>query len=116
MNDVTARGIMVPHNKIIDTFGPIGPWIIPKDQIPNPRKLALKFRVNGEETQSGSTADMAFDIPMHIRLLTAYCKIYPGDLLATGDIGATGPIKPGDIMEAEVEGIGVLRNPTKLEE
>jgi acylpyruvate hydrolase len=116
MNDVTARGIPVPQNKIIDTFAPVGPWIVPKDQINSPGKLALKFRVNGEEKQHGNTAGMLFPIPMHVRIVSSYCRIYPGDILATGDIGALGPLKPGDVMEAEIEDIGILRNPTKLEE
>ncbi|MBW2307241.1 MAG: fumarylacetoacetate hydrolase family protein [Deltaproteobacteria bacterium] len=116
LNDVTARGIPVPQNKIMDTFAPVGPWIVPKDQISTPGKLALRFRVNGVETQNGNTSEMLFNIPMHVRILTSYCRIHPGDLLATGDIGAPGPLKPGDVMEAEVEEIGVLRNPTKLEE
>lgn len=116
LNDVTARGLPLPQNKIIDTFAPVGPWIVPRDQISNPRKLALKFRVNGKEKQNGNTSEMLFDIPMHIRILTTYCRIYPGDILATGDLGAPEPLRPGDVMEAEVEDIGILRNPTKLEE
>jgi acylpyruvate hydrolase len=115
-NDVTARGIPLPQNKIIDTFAPVGPWIVPKDEIPDPQSLGLKFRLNGEEKQNLNTSEMIFKIPMHVRILSTYCKIEPGDILCTGDVGTLTPLKAGDVMEAEIEDIGVLRNPTRLEE
>ena len=118
LNDVTAGGMTDPEGKSIDTFSPVGPWIVPKDQISNPQKLALKFRLNGEEKQNGSTSELLFPISMHIRIVASYCRINIGDILATGSLGVPKPqpLRPGDIMEAEIEDIGILRNPTKMEE
>jgi 2-keto-4-pentenoate hydratase/2-oxohepta-3-ene-1,7-dioic acid hydratase in catechol pathway len=99
---------------MIDTFCPIGPYIVPKDQVSDPRSLAMKFRLNGIETENSNTSEMGFDIPLLINIVSRYCNLEVGNIIASGEPGCPGPLTPGEIMEAEIEGIGVLRNPTKL--
>jgi 2-keto-4-pentenoate hydratase/2-oxohepta-3-ene-1,7-dioic acid hydratase in catechol pathway len=117
LNDLTLRGRVKESNrKIFDTAAPVGPWIVPKDQIADPLNLRLSFRINGKQVQDGSTSSLLFTIPAIVAEVSKWFTLEPGDVIATGDIGATEPLKPGDVMEAEVEHIGVLRNPVKLEE
>ena len=116
LNDVTMRGRPTPSHKVFDTCAPVGPWIVPKDQIADPQNLRLRLRVNGEQVQDDTTANMIFKIPQMVAEVSKWLTLNPGDIIATGDVGATTHLKPGDVMEAEVEGVGVLRNPVKLEE
>ena len=117
LNDVTLRGrIKEANRKVFDTCAPVGPWIVPKDQIADPQNLKLIFRVNGKLMQNGSTSSCLFTIPAIVAAVSKWHTLNPGDIIATGDVGATEPLKPGDIMEAEVEGIGVLRNFVRLED
>lgn len=117
LNDVTLRGrIKESNRKIFDTSAPVGPWIVPKDQVSDPHNLKLSFRINGKQVQDGSTSSLLFTIPAIVAEVSKWFTLNPGDIIATGDVGATEPLKPGDIMEAEIEHIGVLRNPVKLEE
>lgn len=122
MNDVTARDLQRRHNqwfkgKSLDTFAPMGPWIVHRSAVPNPQKLALSMRINGELRQSSSTASMIFTVARLVSVLSAGMTLEPGDLLATGTpegvaMGMQPPkwLRVGDTMEAEVEGIGTLRN------
>lgn len=122
MNDVTARDLQDRHGqwfkgKSLDTFAPLGPWIVHRSAIPDPQRLRLSMRVNGEIRQQSTTANMIFTVAQLIAVLSAGMTLEPGDLLATGTPegvakGMTPPkwLRPGDVMEAEVEGIGVLRN------
>jgi 2-keto-4-pentenoate hydratase/2-oxohepta-3-ene-1,7-dioic acid hydratase in catechol pathway len=122
MNDVTARDLQRRHNqwfkgKSLDTFAPMGPWIVHRSALPDPQKLALSMRINGEVRQSSTTASMIFSVAQLISTLSAGMTLEPGDLLATGTpegvaMGMQPPkwLQPGDVMEAEIEGIGVLRN------
>ena len=82
----------------------------------DPQNLRLTFRINGRQVQDGNTSNMIASIPAMVAEVSKWVTLNPGDIIATGDVGATEFLKPGDIMEAEVEGIGVLRNPIKLEE
>lgn len=117
LNDVTLRGRVKESNrKIFDTAAPVGPWIVPKDQIADPHNLNLSFRINGKQVQDGATSSLLFTIPAIVAEVSKWFTLEPGDIIATGDIGATEPLKPGDIMEAEIESIGILRNPVKLED
>jgi 2-keto-4-pentenoate hydratase/2-oxohepta-3-ene-1,7-dioic acid hydratase in catechol pathway len=116
LNDVTLRGIPTPTHKIFESSAPVGPWIVPKDQIADPQNLKLIMRINGEQVQEGSTSSMLASIHAMAAHCSKWMTLIPGDILATGDLGSTDPIKPGDIMEVEVEGVGVLRNPVKLED
>lgn len=90
-----------------DTFGPIGPAIVAGLDNGN---LALQTRLNGEVRQSSSTADLLFDIPTIVSYVSRYVTLLPGDLIFTGTPGATSAMKPGDVVEIEIEGVGVLRN------
>jgi 2-keto-4-pentenoate hydratase/2-oxohepta-3-ene-1,7-dioic acid hydratase in catechol pathway len=122
MNDVSARDLQRSHlqwfkGKSLDTFAPMGPVVAHKSLIPNPQSVRLRLRVNGEQRQDASTSDMVFGVAQLIASLSSGMTLEPGDILATGTpegvaMGRTPPpwLQPGDVMEAEVEGIGVLRN------
>jgi len=122
LNDITARDIQKKHTqwfkgKGLDSFAPMGPWIVHKSAVTDPHGLRISLRVNGEIRQAASTADMIFRIDELIEVLSAGMTLEPGDILATGTpsgvaAGFDPPrwLKPGDLVEAEVEGIGVLRN------
>jgi len=119
LNDVTLRQQKDrpdrPARKEFDTSAPVGPWIVPKDQIADPHSLRLSFRINGKQVQDGTTSSLLWPIPAIVAEVSRWLTLNPGDIIATGDVGATQPLKPGDIMAAEIEGIGVLCNPVRLE-
>ena len=120
--DVTARDLQKRHmqwfkGKGLDSFCPMGPWIVHKSAIPDPHKLPIGLKVNGEVRQTGNTGDMVFKIPDLIEVLSAGMTLEPGDILATGTpAGVAAGLDPprwlrvGDVIEAEIDGIGVLRN------
>jgi len=119
--DMTARDLQRTHGqwfkgKSLDTFCPIGPWVVHKSAIANPQELRLICRVNGEVMQDGNTRDMIFDIPTTIAALSNGMTLEPGEIISTGTPSGVGfarvpPffLKPGDRVEGEVEGIGVLQ-------
>lgn len=120
LNDVTARDMQASdiesklpwfRSKSFDTFCPIGPCITLPDEIPDPGSLELSMKVNGEIKQSSNTSEMIFPVPFLISYISSIMTLYPGDIIATGTPEGIGPVFPGDIMEAYVENIGVLRNP-----
>jgi 2-keto-4-pentenoate hydratase/2-oxohepta-3-ene-1,7-dioic acid hydratase in catechol pathway len=128
-NDVTARdwqfklgGGQFCQGKSFDTFCPLGPVLVTKDELPDPGKLRLRTRVNGEVRQDNTTADMIFDVPALIAFLSASKQLFPGTVILTGTprgvgIAAKPPVflQPGDRVEIEIEGIGILSNPVILE-
>ena len=113
-NDVTARDIQQAdgqwtRGKGFDTFCPLGPAI---DTELDPQEgLAITARVNDELRQSGSTSDMVFGVGELVSYISAVMTLLPGDVILTGTPSGVGPVEPGDRMEVEVEGIGVLVNP-----
>jgi 2-keto-4-pentenoate hydratase/2-oxohepta-3-ene-1,7-dioic acid hydratase in catechol pathway len=126
-NDITARDIqrremesgVLPFCKAIDTFCPLGPWIVTPDEIPDPHDLAMELRVNGEPRQESHSSRMSVTIP---EILSHYSALgySAGDVVSTGTVSGVAGfsedaaalyLKPGDVMEAEIEHIGVLRNP-----
>ncbi len=119
--DMTARDLQRKHGqwfkgKSLDTYCPLGPWIIHKSALPDPHHLRLVCRVNGEVMQDGNTRDMIFDIPTMIGELSAGMTLEPGDIVSTGTPSGVGfartpPffLKPGDRVDAEVEGVGTLQ-------
>lgn len=120
LNDVTARelqkkdaGAGLPwfRAKSFDTFCPIGPYIIPAENVPNPQALNLQLTVNDQVRQKGSTADMIFPVTELVSYLSRFCTLQPGDIVATGTPSGVGPIQPGDMMVASIEGFGNLQNP-----
>ena len=126
-NDITARDIqrremrsgVFSFCKGIDTFCPLGPWIVTPDEIPDPHDLAMELRVNGEARQTSHSRNMSVTIP---EILSHYSALgySAGDVVSTGTVSGVAGfsddpaslyLKPGDVMEAEIERIGVLRNP-----
>ena len=102
--------------KGIDGFGPMGPWIVTKDEIDG-SNLRIRCRVNGETRQDSTTADLIFDVPALIEAISKSVTLAPGDVIATGTpegvgIGFDPPrfLQDGDVVEVEIDGIGVLRN------
>jgi len=122
LNDVSARDIQSRHiqyfkGKSIDGYCPMGPWIVTADEIPDPQHLKLCLRVNGVTKQEDTTANMLFDVRSIITILSLGMTLEAGDIIATGTPSGVGfarnpPefLKAGDIMETEIEGIGMLRN------
>lgn len=125
-NDVSARdlnrreGGRFPHDwlsgKCIDTFGPFGPRLVPAAFVPDWRALRLRLWVNGELKQDGLAGEMIHDVPEQIAYLSRTLTLEPGDVIATGTPAGVGQargefLRPGDVVLAEVEGIGRLRNP-----
>ncbi|MDP4156064.1 MAG: fumarylacetoacetate hydrolase family protein [Bacillota bacterium] len=122
INDVTARDLQRKHKqwllgKGLDSFGPMGPYIVTKDQLPDPQNLSLLTKVNGEVRQNSNTELLIFDIPTIIATLSNGITLKPGDIIATGTPKGVGMgfeppkfLKPGDVVEIKIEGIGVLRN------
>lgn len=130
-NDVSARdwqrekslgGGQFARGKSFDTFCPLGPWIVTKDEIPDPNNLAIACRINGQTMQNSNTRDMIYDVPALIASLSSTLTLRPGAVILTGTpegvgMGRTPPVwlKPGDQVEIEVEKIGVLKNPCVAE-
>jgi len=124
-NDVSARdwqirlgGGQFCRGKSFDTFAPLGPAIVTKDEIPNPNALRIRTRVNGEVRQDSNTADMIFDVPTLIEFLSGSTTLLAGTVILTGTPSGVGVamkpqrfLAPGDMVEVEVEKIGVLGNP-----
>jgi 2-keto-4-pentenoate hydratase/2-oxohepta-3-ene-1,7-dioic acid hydratase in catechol pathway len=128
-NDITARDIqrgemrsgVFSFCKAIDTFCPLGPWIVTPDEIPDPHNLAMTLRVNGETRQESHSSRMSVTIPQILSNFSAL-GYTAGDVLSTGTVAGVAGfkseeerallyLKPGDVVEAEIERIGVLRNP-----
>jgi 2-keto-4-pentenoate hydratase/2-oxohepta-3-ene-1,7-dioic acid hydratase in catechol pathway len=126
-NDITARDIQREEmrsgvfclSKSIDTFVPIGPWIVTADEIPDPQDLAMELRVNGQSRQVSHTSRMSVSIP---EIVSHYSPMgySPGDIISTGTVSGVAGfsadaaslyLRPGDVVEAEIERVGVLRNP-----
>jgi 2-keto-4-pentenoate hydratase/2-oxohepta-3-ene-1,7-dioic acid hydratase in catechol pathway len=112
VNDVTARDlqrkdVQFTRGKSFDTFCPVGPWI---DTDVDPANASVTTRLNDEIKQQGNTADMAFPVAFLIRYISEIMTLYPGDLIATGTPAGVSKMKPGDVVEVEVAGIGILRN------
>jgi 2-keto-4-pentenoate hydratase/2-oxohepta-3-ene-1,7-dioic acid hydratase in catechol pathway len=113
VNDVTARDlqrkdVQFTRGKSFDTFCPVGPWI---ETRLDPANTLVTTRVNGEVKQHGRTADMAFSVAFLIRYISRIMTLNPGDLIATGTPAGVSRLKPGDTVEVEVAGIGILSNP-----
>jgi len=132
INDISFRdgmtrgveGTVVGRNlykgKVADTSLPMGPFLVTRDEIPNPYPLKLTLRVNGEVRQDGTTDDMIFRVPELVASASEDNTLLPGDVIATGTCSGVGLytgkyLKDGDLMEAEVENVGVLRNKVRTQ-
>lgn len=135
MNDVSERSLKFGTNrkerdgdkwfdwlngKWFDTFAPMGPCVALKDEIPDPQRLRITLRLNGQTRQDGNTGQMIFSVAELVAWASTLVTLEPGDLISTGTPAGVGHasgtfLKPGDVLESEVEGIGVLRSPVKAE-
>ena len=116
-NDVSQRNIQNIdrsgwfRGKSFDSFGPIGPALVPRDQVADPGDLAIECRLNGKVVQRSRTSAMIFGVRELISYISKNLTLEPGDIIATGTPSGVGAIKAGDLVEVEIEGIGVLSNP-----
>ena len=121
-NDVSERNYQTrmegqwTKGKSHDTFGPLGPWLVTKDEVPDPHNLSLWCDVNGEKRQRGTTATLIFNVPTIISYVSRFMSLRPGDVIATGTppgvgMGMKPPtyLKVGDVMTLGVEGLGEQR-------
>jgi len=126
VNDVSEREYQMKRSatqwgkgKGCDTFGPIGPWLVTADEIKDPQNLSMWLDVNAARRQTGNTRTMIFGVADLVADVSKYMTLLPGDLITTGTPPGVGMgmkpepqyLKPGDVMECEIEKIGVLRNP-----
>ncbi len=121
MNDVSQRNIQTGdrsgwfRGKSLDTFGPIGPQIVLQEDIGDPQGLRIQCRLNGRTVQDASTAQMIFPVDDVIAFISKNFTLMPGDIIATGTPSGVGRIHHGDVVEIEIEKIGVLSNPVMEE-
>lgn len=121
-NDVSERRFQVKRNgqwvkgKSAETFGPLGPWLVTPDEMPDPHNLAMSLDVNGDRKQTGSTATMIFSIPKLLAYVTEFMVLEPGDVVTTGTPPGVGSakkppeyLKAGDVMTLKIEGLGEQR-------
>ncbi len=105
--DMTVRGPELQcFRKSIDTYSVLGPWIISKDEIPDPDALDLSIRVNGELRQSSNTRHLVYNVERLIEYASSTYTLHPGDVIMTGTPAGVGPVKPGDLLSAEIQSIG----------
>lgn len=122
VNDISARDLQNRHQqfykgKSLDRSCPLGPWIVTADEIADPSALGLRLRLNGATRQESTVGDLIFDIPTTIEVLSLGQTLEPGTIVSTGTPSGVGMgmnppsyMQPGDVMEAEIDHIGVLRN------
>jgi 2-keto-4-pentenoate hydratase/2-oxohepta-3-ene-1,7-dioic acid hydratase in catechol pathway len=129
-NDVSARdwqkkfgGGQFCRGKSFDSFAPMGPVLVTKDEIPNPGELHLETRVNGEKRQDTNTNDLIFDVPALIEFLSGSTTLLAGSVILTGTPSGVGAyrnppayLRAGDVVEVEIDKIGVLSNPVTVED
>jgi 2-keto-4-pentenoate hydratase/2-oxohepta-3-ene-1,7-dioic acid hydratase in catechol pathway len=123
VNDVSARDLQFAdgqwtRGKSPDTFCPVGPRLVPRDEVPDPQQLAIRAVLNGETMQESSTSNMVFGVAGLIAYITRTITLEPGDLIATGTPAGVGAFRsppvfmqPGDEITIEIEGLGTLTNP-----
>jgi len=122
INDVSERDFQIHRSgqwvkgKSADTFGPLGPWLVTRDEVPDPQNLPMYLEVNDHRYQDGSTDTMHFSVATVISHLSQFMSLQPGDVISTGTPPGVGMgqnpetyLKPGDVIELGVEGLGVQR-------
>ena len=127
-NDVSERAFQTERQgqwtkgKSCDNFGQLGPWLVTRDEVPDPQDLSMWLRLNGQTMQDHTTGDMIFPVARCIAILSEVMTLEPGDVIATGTPSGVGYARtppvflaPGDVVEVEVEGVGVLSNPVEDE-
>ncbi|MCF6525618.1 fumarylacetoacetate hydrolase family protein [Streptomyces sp. JJ36] len=122
-HDVTERAFQLERGgqwakgKNCETFGPLGPWLVTADDVPDPQDLGLRLRVNGRLRQDGTTADQIFPVARALRYLSRFMTLHPGDVVSTGTpagvaMGQPEPkpfLRAGDVVELEIDGLGNQR-------
>ncbi len=123
--DITARKMQISDRNInlpwyrsknFDTFGPIGPRIVPFSEIEDPHNLNIELQINGEVRQQSNTKYMIFKIPEILSYLSKFVTLFTGDIVASGTPSGVGPIQPGELIEASIEKIGKITHKVILEE
>ncbi|MCQ9618075.1 fumarylacetoacetate hydrolase family protein [Paenalcaligenes niemegkensis] len=122
VNDISEREYQIERcgtwdkGKGCDTFGPIGPWLVTRDEVKDPQNLGMWLDVNGKRYQDGSTSTMVYDVAYLVHYISQFTTLYPGDLISTGTppgvgLGQKPPVylKNGDVMELGIEGLGEQR-------
>jgi len=125
VNDLSERAFQLEHGgqwvkgKSCDTFGPIGPWLLTADELPDPQNLALWLEVNGHRYQHGNTRNMIFGVAELVSYISRYMTLQPGDIISTGTpagvgLGQKPPLylRPGDVIELGIDGLGRQRQRT----
>ncbi len=128
INDVSERRFQTQltgqwtKGKSCDTFGPTGPWLVTRDEIPDPQALAMSLDLNGKRMQTGSTSTMIFTVAQIISHLSQMFTLHPGDVISTGTppgvgMGMKPPtyLQPGDVMELTIEGLGRQRQAVEMD-
>lgn len=128
INDVSERHFQTgltgqwTKGKSCDTFGPTGPWLVTRDEVPDPQALAMSLDVNGRRMQTGSTSTMIFSVAQIISHLSQMFTLHPGDVISTGTppgvgMGMKPPVylKPGDVMELAIDGLGRQRQAVEMD-
>jgi len=106
------------HGKWHDTFCPVGPCLLPADEVPDPQQLQLTLRLNGNVEQEASASEMIFPVSAVVAFISSYVTLQPGDIISTGTPAGVGSskgkfLKRGDVLDAEISRIGVLQNPVE---
>lgn len=123
VNDLSERAFQLERGgtwmkgKSCDTFGPIGPWLVTKDEVPDPQSLGVWLHVNGKQMQKGSTRDMIFNVAFLVSYISQFFTLYPGDIIATGTPDGVGMtikpspvyLQPGDVITLGVDKLGEQR-------
>ena len=122
INDVSERSFQTERGgqwikgKSAPTFGPTGPWLVTADEVPDPQALRVTLKLNGETVQDSNTSDMIFTVAQIVSYMSQFMELRPGDIIATGTPSGVGMgmkpqrfLRPGDVMEVEVEGLGAQR-------
>ncbi|WP_166418036.1 fumarylacetoacetate hydrolase family protein [Cochlodiniinecator piscidefendens] len=123
INDISERDFQIKRSgqwvkgKSADTFGPIGPWLVTRDEVIDPQAMSMYLEVNGKRVQDGSTATMVYGVAHVVSYLSQFMSLQPGDVISTGTPPGVGMgqkpepvyLKPGDKMELGIEGLGVQR-------
>ncbi len=108
--DMTVRGPeLACFRKSIDTYSVLGPWMVTADEIPDPGNLTLQLAVNGQMKQNSNTRYLVFDVPRLIEFTSSFYSLYPGDVIMTGTPAGVSPVKPGDVMDVEIERVGKMQ-------
>jgi 2-keto-4-pentenoate hydratase/2-oxohepta-3-ene-1,7-dioic acid hydratase in catechol pathway len=121
-NDISQRNLQKGdkagwyRGKSLDTFGPIGPVIVTPEDIGDPQNLDIECRLNGKVVQNSNTRHMIFKIPEILTFISRNFTLEAGDIIITGTPSGVGPLKDGDLLEVEIENIGILTNPVKAEQ